>query len=134
MLSILIRNQKILNDGQLQEIGLVLSCVGNESNDYFKTSSQNAKPKSRLIDPVLDEMYMIHFQPFHDYVFVRHLQHNESVCRLSFKEWDKRLLNHLCRGAACHTQQMCRGAACHTHQMCRGAAYHTQQTRSYNHV
>ena len=103
MLSILIRNQKIMNDGQLQEIGLVLSYVGDDSYDYFK-SLQNAKPKRRLIDPILDEMYMIHFQPFHDYVFVRHLQNNESVCRLSFKEWDKRLLNHLCRGAACHAQ------------------------------
>jgi len=57
VLGILIRKQEIMRNGQFQEPKLVLSCV----------SSNEMRSNSKVIDPILDEMYMIHFQPFYDF-------------------------------------------------------------------
>ena len=88
MLSILIRKQEIMKNGQYRDAKLVLSCVSNDE----------LQRKSRVIDPILDEMYMIRFQPFYD--FGRQVGGDwksplRDTCTLRFKSWDERLLNHI---------------------------------------
>ena len=72
MLSILIRNQQT-------KITFV------SSTELFKAG--------KVIDPIMDEMYMIRFQPFHDVVMSLHPNDWKSPLQLSFKDWDRRLLN-----------------------------------------
>ena len=57
MLSILIRKQEIMKNGQCLEPKVVLTCVGNSE----------MRRNGKVIDPILDEMFMIRFQPFYDF-------------------------------------------------------------------
>ena len=84
--------------------------VGNAKNLINKfammtcvSQVENAKNlNSKFIDPILDEMLLINFQPFYDFSFIRNQvssrdQEPESMYyyTLNFTNWDKRLFNTL---------------------------------------
>jgi len=73
----------------------LMTCVSQEEN------AKNLN--SKFIDPIMDEMYFIHFQPFYDFSLRTEkyesvgtsVQSNGNVVyyTLSFKSWEKCLLN-----------------------------------------
>jgi len=95
VLSILIRKQEIMKNGQCLEPKVVLTCVGNSE----------MRRNGKVIDPILDEMFMIRFQPLSSLELGSRLEIGTTARRLEtgdwghltlrFKNWDERLLNHI---------------------------------------